>query len=166
MYTNPNKNMVQFINMVRSNQNPQAFVTNILKERAGQNPVLGNLANLVEAGKTSEVEQVVRNIAKERGIDFDKEYINTKAYWRKYLKQHNGLKIKDLENILRLPTKDNFSQKILKIFCSEKKTIEYQQLKCLYFLFKYNPQVISNQDFRNRLYKLKKKFIAESEKFN
>lgn len=73
----------------------------------------------------------------------------------------NGLKIKDLENILRLPTKDNFSQKILKIFCSEKKTIEYQQLKCLYFLFKYNPQVISNQDFRNRLYKLKKKFIAE-----
>lgn len=74
--------MVQFINMVRSNQNPQAFVTNMLKERAGQNPVLGNLANLVEAGKTSEVEQVVRNIAKERGIDFDKEFNSFKQMFK------------------------------------------------------------------------------------
>lgn len=82
MYTNPNKNMVQFINMVRSNQNPQAFVTNMLKERAGQNPVLGNLANLVEAGKTGEVEQVVRNIAKERGIDFDKEFNSFKQMFK------------------------------------------------------------------------------------
>lgn len=82
MYTNPNKNMVQFINMVRSNQNPQAFVTNMLKERAGQNPVLGNLANLVEAGKTSEVEQVVRNIAKERGIDFDKKFNSFKQMFK------------------------------------------------------------------------------------
>ena len=82
MYTNPNKDMVQFINMVRSNQNPQAFVTNMLKERASQNPVLGNLANLVEAGKTGEVEQVVRNIAKERGIDFDKEFNSFKQMFK------------------------------------------------------------------------------------
>lgn len=82
MYTNPNKNMVQFINMVKSNQNPQAFVTNMLKERASQNPVLGNLANLVEAGKTGEVEQVVRNIAKERGIDFDKEFNSFKQMFK------------------------------------------------------------------------------------
>lgn len=82
MYTNPNKNMVQFINMVRSNQNPQAFVINMLKERASQNPVLGNLANLVEAGKTGEVEQVVRNIAKERGIDFDKEFNSFKQMFK------------------------------------------------------------------------------------
>lgn len=82
MFTNPNKNMVQFINMVRSNQNPQAFVTNMLKERANQNPVLGNLANLVEAGKTGEVEQVVRNIAKERGLDFDKEFNSFKQMFK------------------------------------------------------------------------------------
>lgn len=82
MFTNPNKNMVQFINMVRSNRNPQAFVTNMLKERANQNPVLGNLANLVEAGKTGEVEQVVRNIAKERGLDFDKEFNSFKQMFK------------------------------------------------------------------------------------
>ena len=82
MYTNPNKNMVQFINMVRSNQNPQALGINGVKERAGQNPVLGNLANLVEAGKTGEVEQVVRNIAKERGIDFDKEFNSFKQMFK------------------------------------------------------------------------------------
>ena len=82
MFISPNREMVQFINMVKGNSNPQTFVTNMLKERAGQNPVLGNLANLVEAGKTGEVEQVVRNIAKERGIDFDTEFNSFKQMFK------------------------------------------------------------------------------------
>lgn len=82
MFISPNRGMVQFINMVKGNSNPQTFVTNMLKERAGQNPVLGNLANLVEAGKTGEVEEVVRNIAKERGIDFDTEFNSFKQMFK------------------------------------------------------------------------------------
>lgn len=82
MFISPNREMVQFINMVKGNSNPQTFVTNMLKERAGQNPVLGNLANLVEAGKTGEVEEVVRNIAKERGIDFDTEFNSFKQMFK------------------------------------------------------------------------------------
>jgi hypothetical protein len=33
-----------------------------------------NLANLIKEGKTEEIEKVVRNIAKERGMDYDKEF--------------------------------------------------------------------------------------------
>ncbi len=43
----------------------------------------------------SEVENEVERIKK---IDFEKEYINTKVYWRKYVKKHNGLKLKEPEN--------------------------------------------------------------------
>lgn len=82
MFISPNKNIVQFINMVKSNQNPQTFVTNMLKERASQNPVLGNLANLVEEGKTGEVEQIVRNIAQEKGINFDTEFNSFKQMFK------------------------------------------------------------------------------------
>ena len=31
-------------------------------------------------------------------IDYDKEYMDTKSYWRKYVKKHNGLKLKEPEN--------------------------------------------------------------------
>ena len=31
-------------------------------------------------------------------IDFQKEYANTKAYWRKYVKEHNGLNLKEPKN--------------------------------------------------------------------
>lgn len=31
-------------------------------------------------------------------IDYDKEYMDTKSYWRKYVKNHNGLKLKEPEN--------------------------------------------------------------------
>ena len=54
------------------------------------------IAILIDENKNiSDIEDEVERV---RRIDFDKEYINTKAYWRKYLKQHNGLKIKEPEN--------------------------------------------------------------------
>ena len=39
----------------------------------------------------SDIEEEVDRIKR---IDYEKEYQNTKAYWRKYVKSHNGLKIK------------------------------------------------------------------------
>ena len=54
------------------------------------------IAILIDENKNvSDIEDEVERV---RRIDFDKEYINTKAYWRKYVKQHNGLKIKEPEN--------------------------------------------------------------------
>lgn len=57
------------------NQDPSAIVASMVNEAAQQgNPIMANLANLIQEGKTDEIENVVRNIAKERGLDYDKEF--------------------------------------------------------------------------------------------
>ena len=57
------------------NQDPSALVSNMVNEAASQgNTIMQNLANLIKEGKTEEIEKVVRNIAKERGMDYDKEF--------------------------------------------------------------------------------------------
>lgn len=76
------QNVIEFVNMVKQG-NPQQTVMNMLKNNMAQgNPVIGNLVNLIETGNTREIENVVRNIAKERGIDFDKEFNSFKQMFR------------------------------------------------------------------------------------
>lgn len=82
MRTNNFNNMVQFINTVKSNQNPEQMVVNMLKERAQSNPTFENLVALAEQGKTRDMEVIVRNIAKEKGIDFDKEFNSFKQMFK------------------------------------------------------------------------------------
>ena len=54
------------------------------------------IAILIDENKNiSDIEDEIERVKR---IDFEKEYINTKEYWRKYVKQHNGLKIKEPEN--------------------------------------------------------------------
>ena len=54
------------------------------------------IAILIDENKNiSDIEDEIERVKR---IDFEKEYINIKAYWRKYVKQHNGLKIKEPEN--------------------------------------------------------------------
>ena len=51
---------------------------------------------LIDENKNiSDIEDEIERIKR---IDFDKEYTNTTSYWRKYVKDHNGLKIKEPEN--------------------------------------------------------------------
>lgn len=77
-----NMNMMQLMNMFR-NGNPQEIVANMVKEIANQgNPIMQNLSTLIENGNTQEIENVVRNIAKERGIDFDKEFNSFKQMFK------------------------------------------------------------------------------------
>lgn len=53
----------------------------------------------------NEVENEVERIKK---IDFQKEYAKTKTYWRKYVKDHDGLKLEE--------PKTEYEQKILEIY--------------------------------------------------
>ena len=77
-----NINVIQLMNMLR-NGNPQEIVANMVKETANQgNPIMQNLSTLIENGNTQEIENVVRNIAKERGIDFDKEFNSFKQMFK------------------------------------------------------------------------------------
>ena len=69
-----NPQAMELINMIK-NGNPQEIVMNMLRDNVSNgNPVVANLINLIQTGDTQEIENVVRNIAKERGIDFDKEF--------------------------------------------------------------------------------------------
>ena len=50
---------------------------------------------LIDENKNiSDIEDEIERVKR---IDFEKEYTNTKSYWRKYVKEHNGLKLKEPE---------------------------------------------------------------------
>lgn len=65
--------MNNFMQMVR-NGNPQQMVMNMLQQNAQGNPMFANILSLAQNGNTQEIENIVRNMARERGIDFDKEF--------------------------------------------------------------------------------------------
>ena len=46
----------------------------ILEGQASQNPIMANLLTLAKDGRTADIEAFARNVARERGIDFDKEF--------------------------------------------------------------------------------------------
>ena len=64
--------------------NPTNFIKNymlrgltpkgIVKQIAGNNPIFGNLINMAEKGDNEGIEKFARNMLKERGMDFDKEF--------------------------------------------------------------------------------------------
>ena len=69
-----NINPMQLISIAKKSQNPKQFVYNIVEENMGNNPLFANLLNLAKTNNTSEIETVARNIFKEKGLDFDKEF--------------------------------------------------------------------------------------------
>ena len=69
-----NVNPIQLISMIKNGQNPQQLMMNVLEGNAANNPMGANLLNLAKGNKTEELEKSARNIAKDRGIDFDTEF--------------------------------------------------------------------------------------------
>lgn len=65
--------MNNFMQMAR-NGNPQQIVMNMLQQNAQGNPMFASILSLAQNGNTQEIENIVRNMARERGIDFDKEF--------------------------------------------------------------------------------------------
>lgn len=67
-------NPMQLIQMIKGGSNPQQLVMSILENDMKGNPMGQNLLTLIKEGRGNEVEQIVRNLAQQRGIDFDKEF--------------------------------------------------------------------------------------------
>ena len=67
-------NPMQLIQMIKSGQNPQQLMLSVLEGQMSNTPMGANLLNLARNGKTNEIEQIARNLSKQRGIDFDKEF--------------------------------------------------------------------------------------------
>lgn len=69
-------NQQDIIKMIREGKNPQQVLLNLLDQQAQNNPMYANLAALARENRGKEIEAIARNLARERGIDFDKEFTN------------------------------------------------------------------------------------------
>lgn len=69
---------MQLIQMIRSGQNPQQLAMNLLQQNMGDTPMGQNLLQLAQNGQTADIEQIVRNLAQQQGINFDKEFASFK----------------------------------------------------------------------------------------
>lgn len=70
-----NVDPMALIQMIRSGKNPQQLMMSILEQGASaNNPIYANLVKLAKEGNSKEIEKIARNMAKEKGIDYDKEF--------------------------------------------------------------------------------------------
>lgn len=59
---------------VQKGLNPEQMISNMISQNS--NPMMQNLMKMAQSGNSQEVENFARNICKEKGIDFDKEFSN------------------------------------------------------------------------------------------
>ena len=73
--------------------------------KPGEKKKIDIMMLITENMNISKVEEEINRIGK---LDIDKEYSNLKIYWRKYLKKHNGLNLKE--------AKSSYEEKIYEIY--------------------------------------------------
>ena len=67
-------NPMNFFQMLKGG-NPQQMVMKIMNNpQMANNPIAQNMLNMAKNGDLQGIEEMGRNIAKERGIDFDKAF--------------------------------------------------------------------------------------------
>lgn len=67
-----NRQIQGIVQQIRRGQNPQQVMLNMLSRQTS--PMSANLYNLIQQGRTGEIEQIARNIMKQQGKDFDTEF--------------------------------------------------------------------------------------------
>lgn len=65
---------MQLIQMIKNGGNPQQLVISMLEQNSANNPVLENLLSLAKNNDKNGIENFARNMMKEKGLDFDKEF--------------------------------------------------------------------------------------------
>lgn len=65
---------LSFIQQIKSGSNPQQLIMSYLEKQMKGNPLGENLLALAKNNDQKGIEEVVRNIASQKGIDFDKEF--------------------------------------------------------------------------------------------
>ena len=66
--------MPWFLCQIKRGSNPEQIMMNILEQRMGGTPMGDNLISLARQGNSKEIERIARNLASQRGMDFDKEF--------------------------------------------------------------------------------------------
>ena len=74
----PINNPMQFMQAIRSGQNPQQLTLQLLQQRMGNTPMGQNLMQLAQNNDIAGIEQIARNFCAQRGLDFDQEFSSFK----------------------------------------------------------------------------------------
>ena len=69
-----NVNPLQLIQVIKNGSNPQQLIMSVLEQQGQNNPFYQNLIDLAKGNNTVELEKIARNMLKERGLDYDKEF--------------------------------------------------------------------------------------------
>lgn len=67
-----NNNPINLLNFMKTVKNPKQAVINMINSNG--NPMLKNLVEMAEKGDSKGIEEFARNLYKEQGRDFDKEF--------------------------------------------------------------------------------------------
>lgn len=65
---------MQLIEMIKSGQNPQQLMMHVLETQMQGSPMRDNLLDMARRGDSAGIEQIARNFAQQRGVDYDKEF--------------------------------------------------------------------------------------------
>ena len=66
-------NPMQIMQMIRGG-NPQQAIMSMMRQQAGDNPVLNNAINMAEKGDIDGLKNLAHNLGKENGNDVDSKF--------------------------------------------------------------------------------------------
>lgn len=75
-----NVNPMQLLQLIKSGRNPQQVVMSVLQQQGNNNPIIQNATGLAKKGNVSALQMIARNLAQQKGLDFDTEFSNFKNY--------------------------------------------------------------------------------------
>lgn len=67
-------NPMEIINAIKNGANPQQLMMSYLQGSWGQTPMGANLLELAKNQDSKAIENIARNLCKQKNIDFDKEF--------------------------------------------------------------------------------------------
>lgn len=68
------------LKLLQTGINPQQIVMGFLQKNSAQNPMMSNLLTLAQQGKEADILTIAQNLAKQRGVDFDKAFEEFKNF--------------------------------------------------------------------------------------
>lgn len=72
-------NPMQIMQMMKNGGNPQQMIMNMMKQQAGNNPVMNNALQMMEKGDNAGLEKLARNLCSENGINADEAFNQIKG---------------------------------------------------------------------------------------
>lgn len=72
-------NPMQLMQLMKNSGNPQQMIMNMMKQQAGSNPVINNALQMMEKGDNAGLENLARNLCKERNINPDEAFNQIKG---------------------------------------------------------------------------------------